>query len=145
MLFRSVLAMPLDTELLLLEFGANKAGEIAELSELFPPTMAMVTQVAPVHLEGFRSVEGVLRAKMEIAGSGRLRRFLYNFDNPLLRGAASGLSGPCVDSVGMERGADFLIEEPRFALEGVLPVLTFRLWGGGDEACIRVFKLISIV
>ena len=133
----TVLAMPPDAELLLLEFGANKAGEIAELSELFPPTTAMVTQVAPVHLEGFRSVEGVLRAKMEIAGSGRLRRFLYNFDNPLLRGAAAGLSGPSVDSVGMECGADFLIEEPRFTLEGVLPFLTFRLRGGGDEACIR--------
>ena len=133
----TVLAMPPDAELLLLEFGANKAGEIAELSELFPPTTAMVTQVAPVHLEGFRSVEGVLRAKMEIVGSGRLRRFLYNFDNPLLRGAAAGLSGPSVDSVGMECGADFLIEEPRFTLEGVLPFLTFRLRGGGDEACIR--------
>ena len=133
----TVLAMPPDAELLLLEFGANKAGEIAELSELFPPTTAMVTQVAPVHLEGFRSVEGVLRAKMEIAGSGRLRRFLYNFDNPLLRGAAAGLSGPSVDSVGMECGVDFLIEEPRFTLEGVLPFLSFRLRGGGDEACIR--------
>lgn len=133
----TVLAMPPGTELLLLEFGANKAGEIAELAALFPPTTAVVTQVAPVHLEGFLSVEGVLRAKMEITRSARLRRFLYNFDNPPLREAAGELSGVSTASVGSERGADFLVEAPRFALEGALPVLAFRLRGGGEETLVR--------
>ena len=132
----TVLAMPLDAELLLLEFGANKAGEIAELAELFPPTTAAVTQVAPVHLEGFRSVEGVLRGKMEIAGSERLRRFFYNHDNPLLREAAAEAASPAF-SVGFEAGADFRIEEPRFTLEGALPALSFRIRSGAEEARIR--------
>lgn len=133
----TVLAMPTDADLLLLEFGANKAGEIAELAELFPPTTALVTQVAPVHLEGFLSLEGVLRGKMEIARSGRLHRFLYNFDDPLLCEAAKALSGLSVISVGRERGADFRIEDTGFALENGLPFLSCRLRGGEEEALVR--------
>lgn len=133
----TVLAMPSDAELLLLEFGANKAGEIAELTELFPPTTAVVTQVAPVHLEGFGSVEGVLRGKMEIARSKRLRRFLYNGDNSLLRGAAAEVAAPSVVSVGSCPGSDFCIEDLRFAWDGLLPALSFRLRGGGEAAHLR--------
>ncbi|MBQ7569694.1 MAG: UDP-N-acetylmuramoyl-tripeptide--D-alanyl-D-alanine ligase, partial [Synergistaceae bacterium] len=50
----TVLAMPEDAEILLLEFGANKPGEILELTQLFNPSIAIITQVAPVHLEGFK-------------------------------------------------------------------------------------------
>lgn len=126
----TVLAMPLETELLLLEFGANKPGEIAELTELFPPTTALITQVAPVHLEGFGTIQGVLQGKMEILGSRHLRRFLYNADCELLHDALSGDFN--ASGVGMAASADFRIEDAKFTLEttppgGRLPALTFRL------------------
>ncbi|MCR4819188.1 MAG: UDP-N-acetylmuramoyl-tripeptide--D-alanyl-D-alanine ligase [Fretibacterium sp.] len=117
----TILAMPLDAELLLLEFGANKPGEIAELTDLFPPDSALITEVAPVHLEGFGTVEGVLAGKMEITGSRRLRRFLYNGNNPLLRGTARrGWSVGTGD-------ADFQIRDTRFEMRAGLPALAFRL------------------
>jgi len=59
----TVLAAPLDTQVLLLEMGANHAGEIAEMVRYLPPTVAAVTEVAPAHLESFGSVRGVLDAK----------------------------------------------------------------------------------
>ena len=118
----TILAMPLGTELLLMEFGANKPGEIAELTALFPPDSALVTEVAPVHLEGFRTVEGVLAEKMEIAGSRRLRRFLFNGDNPLLRRAAPRESW----SVGTG-DVDFQIRDTRFEMRSDLPALAFHL------------------
>lgn len=118
----TILAMTLDAELLLLEFGANKPGEIAELTALFPPDSALVTEVAPVHLEGFRTVEGVLAEKMEIAGSRRLRRFLYNGDNPLLRRTAPRES----QSVGTG-DVDFQIQDTRFEMRDGLPTLAFHL------------------
>lgn len=80
----SILAMPKDTDVLLLEFGANKPGEILELTKFFPPTFSVITEVAPVHLEGFKTLEGVLSGKMEITQSENIRTFLYNNDNPLL-------------------------------------------------------------
>lgn len=48
------------------EMGANHPGEIRWLSRLARPTVALITQCAPAHLEGFGSVAGVARAKAEI-------------------------------------------------------------------------------
>ena len=56
----TIMAMPLETEIAILEFGANKPGEIKELTQYFPPSMSILTAVAPVHLEGFGDINGVL-------------------------------------------------------------------------------------
>lgn len=48
------------------EMGANHPGEIRRLSRLAGPTVAVITQCAPAHLEGFGSIDGVARAKAEI-------------------------------------------------------------------------------
>ena len=48
------------------EMGANHAGEIAYLTRLAEPTVAIITNAAAAHLEGFGSLEGVARAKGEI-------------------------------------------------------------------------------
>lgn len=49
-----------------LELGANHPGEIAYTTSLVKPDVAMITNVAPSHLEGFGDVFGVARAKGEI-------------------------------------------------------------------------------
>lgn len=125
----TALAMPEDTEILLLEFGANHPGEIAELTELFKPTTAVITQVAPVHLEGFKSIEGVLSAKMEIARSPALKKFLYNSDNELLKNAALKLSEKIEKFAIGHDYADFQIKNTGFDfdLNSGMPLLKFEL------------------
>ncbi|MFQ5609462.1 MAG: UDP-N-acetylmuramoyl-tripeptide--D-alanyl-D-alanine ligase [Woeseiaceae bacterium] len=49
-----------------LEMGANHAGEIAYLSSLAEPDVVAITNAAAAHLEGFGSIDGVARAKGEI-------------------------------------------------------------------------------
>lgn len=49
-----------------IEMGANHPGEISWLSRLAKPQVALITQCAPAHLEGFGSVDGVAAAKAEI-------------------------------------------------------------------------------
>ncbi len=49
-----------------IEMGANQPGEIERLSRIAQPTVAVITQCAPAHLEGFGSIDGVARAKAEI-------------------------------------------------------------------------------
>ena len=58
----------LDTEhrTAVVEIGANHHREIAELTTLVRPSVGVITQCAPAHLEGFGSVEGVARAKGEL-------------------------------------------------------------------------------
>lgn len=55
-----------------LEMGANHAGEIAYLTSLAEPDVVAITNAGAAHLEGFGSVDGVARAKGEILG-GRSR------------------------------------------------------------------------
>jgi UDP-N-acetylmuramoyl-tripeptide--D-alanyl-D-alanine ligase len=55
-----------DTELLVAELAMRGFGQIAALCAIARPTMGVITNVGPVHLEFVDSVEGVARAKAEL-------------------------------------------------------------------------------
>jgi UDP-N-acetylmuramoyl-tripeptide--D-alanyl-D-alanine ligase len=56
-----------QASLWVVEMGMNQAGEIARLSELTQPTVALVVNVQPVHLEKLGSLEAIRREKVSIA------------------------------------------------------------------------------
>lgn len=58
--------MPADCAYGIFEIGMNHAGEITPLTAMVRPHVAVVTTVAPVHLEFFRDVEAIAEAKAEI-------------------------------------------------------------------------------
>jgi UDP-N-acetylmuramoyl-tripeptide--D-alanyl-D-alanine ligase len=58
--------MPEDADFAVIEIGMNHPGEIAPLARLAAPDVAMVTIVAPAHLEAFASVEDIAREKATI-------------------------------------------------------------------------------
>lgn len=62
----TLLQMPVDTEIAVIELGANQQGEIAELCTLCEPTHGLVTNIGKDHLEGFGGPEGVRRANQEL-------------------------------------------------------------------------------
>ncbi|MEA3231124.1 MAG: UDP-N-acetylmuramoyl-tripeptide--D-alanyl-D-alanine ligase [Thermodesulfobacteriota bacterium] len=51
---------------IVLELGMNHFGEIRRLSRICRPDIGIITSIAPCHLEGVGSIEGVVRAKAEI-------------------------------------------------------------------------------
>ncbi|MEO1919796.1 MAG: UDP-N-acetylmuramoyl-tripeptide--D-alanyl-D-alanine ligase, partial [Paracoccaceae bacterium] len=58
--------MPLDTDFAVIEIGMNHADEIAPLSRLALPHVAIVTNVAAVHMAAFDSVEAIAREKASV-------------------------------------------------------------------------------
>jgi len=52
-----------------LEMGASKPGDIAYLAQIAKPRVGLVNNIAPAHLEGFGSIEGVARTKGEMFSS----------------------------------------------------------------------------
>lgn len=88
----TLLSMPPETELLVVEMGASARGEIYRLCEIARPGYGLITNIGRAHLEGFGGVEGVRAAKGELydwlAASGGTAIVLE--DDYVLHGMALG-------------------------------------------------------
>ena len=62
----SLLNIKENTEIALIEMGANHLEEIAFLAKIAAPTMGYITNFGKAHLEGFGSLEGVVKGKSEL-------------------------------------------------------------------------------
>lgn len=58
-----------ETEIAVIEMGANKPGDIKELAEIAHPTHGLITNIGKAHLEGFGGFEGVLQTKRALYDS----------------------------------------------------------------------------
>jgi len=86
--------------------GMSAPGEIAEMCRIALPSVGVITNVAPVHLESFGSIEGIARAKGELAaGLSKGGTLIYNADDPLVRKIAANYSGHKI-SFGVSQGAE---------------------------------------
>jgi len=71
-----------DEDFAVIEMGANHHGEIAFLTDIAKPDVAVITNAGAAHLEGFGSVEGVSRAKGEIySGLSAQGKAIVNLDD----------------------------------------------------------------
>jgi UDP-N-acetylmuramoyl-tripeptide--D-alanyl-D-alanine ligase len=64
----TLLAVNKEAEIAIIEMGANHPKEIAYLTQIARPNVALITNAGAAHLEGFGSLQGVARAKGEIFG-----------------------------------------------------------------------------
>ena len=62
----TLLRLTSEHEIAIIEMGANHPGEIGELSLIACPGYGLITNVGYAHLEGFGSLEGVLKTKGEL-------------------------------------------------------------------------------
>jgi UDP-N-acetylmuramoyl-tripeptide--D-alanyl-D-alanine ligase len=82
-----------DTEMAVVEMGANHPGEIKTLADIACPDYGLITNIGKAHLEGFGSFEGVIRTKKELYDHLREhhKAVFVNSDNELLMSLLDGL------------------------------------------------------
>lgn len=86
----TILSMSMSTEIAVLEMGMNHLGEIARLSQIARPDIAMVTNIGESHIGYLGSREKIAEAKLEICeGLAKNGILLVDGDEPLLRNLPS--------------------------------------------------------
>ena len=92
----SLLGIRPDTEIAVIEMGANHPDDIAKLVKVCQPDYGLITNVGKAHLLGFGSIEGVVAAKTELykwLGSRKGSVIFLNEDDSVLKAKAAGQ--PC--------------------------------------------------
>jgi UDP-N-acetylmuramoyl-tripeptide--D-alanyl-D-alanine ligase len=106
----SLARCPADADYAIFEIGMNHAGEITPLTKLVQPEIAIITTIAPVHLEYFGTLEKIAEAKSEIFfgvrpnGTAIVNRDILQFEQ--LHAAANARGVGRVVSFGEHADAD---------------------------------------
>ena len=81
----TIMEMPGDTELAVLELGMNHFGEMSYLTSIAQPDVVVITNIGTMHIEHLGTREGILKAKLEIMEGIREEGIaVFNGDEPLL-------------------------------------------------------------
>lgn len=117
----SLARMPRDSRYGVFEMGMNHAGELAQLTRLVRPHVAIVTAIAPAHLGFFDSVEAIADAKGEIfqglgVGGTAIVPFDSSYRDRLLDAARPYATR--IVTFGLGEGADYRAVETMRARSG---------------------------
>lgn len=109
--------MPRETEYAVIEIGMSAPGEIAPLSRITRPHIAVVTTVAPAHLAAFKNVEGIAFEKAAIfEGLEENGVALFNADvegTPILNAVAKEFAGR---RIGFGEKGDAVLQAEKIVL-----------------------------
>lgn len=126
---KTLLRLRREHEIAVIETGANHPGEIALLARLVDPDCGLITNVGYCHLEGFGSLEGVIKTKGELYDYLRTKRDAFIFrdaGNEHLKPIAEGLKAELYGLPG--QGCEVEGE-----VTGCDPYLSFRFRHCGGE------------
>lgn len=140
----TLLAMTKDTEIGIVEMGANHQGEIAALSEIARPNFGYITNFGKAHLEGFGGVEGVIKGKSE------LYKFIsktngiafVNKEDPLQLKQSSGLQTKTFAPADADYIITFKGATPYVRVE--FDALTIKTQLTGDYNALNIAAAIAI-
>jgi UDP-N-acetylmuramoyl-tripeptide--D-alanyl-D-alanine ligase len=146
--------MPRDARFGVFEIGMNHAAEIAPLTRMVRPNVAVITTVEPVHVEHFRSVQGIADAKGEIfAGIEPGGVAVINRDNPhfeRLRSHALASPAGSVLTFGEHEAADIRAERIALHPDATLVdarvlgrAITYRLGAPGRHVAMNSLSILA--
>ncbi|MBP1617053.1 MAG: UDP-N-acetylmuramyl pentapeptide synthase [Bacteroidetes bacterium] len=91
----TLLKLTPETEIAVVEMGANHVGEIKMLAEIAEPNFGLITNVGRAHLEGFGSFDNIVKTKTELYDFIRNKKngkLFVDIDNPILKEKSEGIT-----------------------------------------------------
>lgn len=82
----TLLRLNKNHEIAIIEMGANKPGDIQELVDIAEPNYGVITNIGKAHLEGFKTLEGVINTKSELFNfvKSHQGKIIYNSDDQII-------------------------------------------------------------
>jgi UDP-N-acetylmuramoyl-tripeptide--D-alanyl-D-alanine ligase len=115
----SILRLPGEARVAVLEMGMNHAGEIRELCAIAKPRIGVVTNVGHAHIEAFDSIEGVAAAKRELIEALPANGVaVLNADDPLVGKFRAAHPGYSI-TFGIDSAADFRADDVHVTDHGI--------------------------
>ncbi|WP_406621374.1 UDP-N-acetylmuramoyl-tripeptide--D-alanyl-D-alanine ligase [Bacillus atrophaeus] len=112
----TVLSMPEDTEVAVLEMGMSGKGEIDLLTRLANPEVAVITNIGESHMQDLGSREGIAEAKLEITnGLKKDGILIYIGDEPLLNKRSYSCR---TKTFGPDEGNDYQLKDVKQTEDG---------------------------
>ena len=131
----SILSMPEDTQVAVLEMGMNHFREIAYLSQIGQPDIGVIVNIGTMHIEHLGSMEGILQAKLEILeGMQPEGKLILNGDDSLLWNLHKQPQNPTV-YFGQRNTECAVVGKDLVQSEGVL---RFRVRAQGQESFVEL-------
>ncbi len=131
----TLLSIPANAEIAVVEMGANHPGEIASLCAIANPDYGLITNVGRAHLEGFGSFEGVVHTKTELYRhlAAKHGTVFVNADNETLLSQAERLATiPNLDSVIPAYAPGVPSLEPQMVQQTPLSLVTYGRTADAD-------------
>ncbi len=111
-----------------IEMGANHPGEIAVLADIAAVNIAVITNAARAHLEGFGSIEEVARTKGELLDSlAATDTAVLNHDDTFFAEWSARIGEARLQSFGLSSEADFRAEDIQLQNLDGHPAFEFKL------------------
>ncbi len=116
----SILRLPREAEVAVLEMGMNHAGEIRDLCAIARPNIGVVTNVGTAHIEAFDGIEGIARAKKELIDClpPRIGIAVLNTDDEYVRHFNDARKYKGI-TFGLSEGSDIRAEDVEVLESGV--------------------------
>jgi len=106
-----LLRLDSDTEVAVIEIASNTPGEIERLARMINPTMGIITNIGPVHLEGFGTIEGVFREKTSLVPHIRADGALVMHEEDVPMDQIPSTFDGTIVTFGFKESADFYAVE----------------------------------